>query len=341
MWRSLGCATLLMTGMLASDGVRAEAQGTTSALVLTDVRVIGRSAAISYVVSSTMDAHGNVYVLDPDNRQVLKFSPNGDLLWRSGQRGGGPGEYQLPSRLAVGPNGRVYVFDIARQGLTVLDSTGTFLSQKRFRLPVRNPDRMIVLADGRIVLSGIAEFVHGAGHAVHVYSTDLEHERSFGEPPAVRDWEHARMWGVGGVTNGPDGTILFSRKIPYEISQFRPDGELVRRFQSSVRITHTPDDAFVTSRSGPKAVTTLGADVPRPLPAVAIGAEFFLTGLGLREGSTRHLYSMTRGFLGTVPLPAEWEGVIGYDAVRGYLWGYGESDLEPVLFRARARVRDL
>lgn len=338
--RSSGSVLLFAVSMIGA-GARAEAQAAAGPLVFSDVLVVGRSEAISYVISSTIDDRGNVYALDPDNRWVLKFAPDGELLWRSGRRGGGPGEYELPTRIAVGPTGNVYVYDMARQGVTVLDSSGTYVSYTRFSLPVRNPDRILVLDDGRVALSGIAEFLRGAGRAVHVYSPSLDHQLSFGELPVVRDPENARMWGAGGITLGPEGTILFARRLPYEIYQYTPDGALVRRFQSSVRIDLTPDDAYVTTRNGPQVVTSLGADVPRPLPAVAIGDKYFLTGLGKREKPVRHLYSLSRGFVGEVALPSGWDGVLGYDPERGYIWGYGEFELEPVLFRARVHVREL
>lgn len=334
-WRLNGGYALLFGVSLAFAGARAGAQSAAGHFVFSDVRVMGRSQAISYVISSAIDDLGNVYVLDPDNRRVLKFSSDGELLWQSGRRGGGPGEYQLPTRIAVGSRGNVYVYDLARPGLTILDSSGSYVSFKRFSPPVSNPERVLVLDDGRVVISGFADFSRGAGRAVHVYSPELNHERSFGEPPVVRHQENAQAWGVGGVTPGPKGTIFFVRKLPFEIYQYLPDGTLVRRFDSPVRIDLMPDDAYVTERRGAEVVTSLGADVPRPLPAIAIGEEYLLTGLGQREKSARHLYSLSSGFVREVALPEGWRGVIGYDAVRGYLWGYGESGLEPVLFRAR------
>lgn len=334
-WRFNGGSALLLGVSLALAGARAGAQTAADHFVFSDVRVIGRSQAIAYVISSAIDNQGNVYVLDPDNRRVLKFSSEGELLWRSGRRGGGPGEYQLPTRIAVDSEGNVYVYDLARPGLTILDSSGSYVSFKRFSPPVSNPERVLVLDDGRVVLSGFADFSRGAGRAVHVYSPELDHERSFGEPPVVRRQENAQAWGVGGVTPGPKGTIFFVRKLPFEIYQYLPDGTLLRRFDSSVRIDLMPDDAYITARRGAEVITSLGADVPRPLPALAIGEEYLLTGLGQREKSVRHLYSLSRGFEREVTLPEGWSGVIGYDANRGYIWGYGESGLEPVLFRAR------
>ncbi len=335
-------ATALAAAAMCAGAREIGAQEALGRRSVADARVVGRSEAMGSVISAALDERGNVYVLDPDNKQILKFSEAGALLWRRGRSGGGPGEYSLPSRIAVDRRGHVFVWDLVKQTRTELDSSGTYVTLHRFAPAINISSRIVILPDWRFVVSGYAEFSRGADRAVHVYSSELIHQRSFGElPPRGRSAhadDHARMWGVGSVTPGPDGTVYSARKIPYEIDQYRADGTLVRRTVGPVAIRKTSDDAFVTRQSGDRFVTTSSADVSFPLPALALGAGYFITGVVQNAGTSRHLFSAAVTFIGPVTLPAEWGGLIGYDERRGILWGYGEIDLEPVLFRASARI---
>ena len=66
-----------------------------------------------------VDDDGNVWVTDVGSapgkgQQVLKFSPDGDLLMAlgtAGVRGSGPDEFDQPTDVTIGPNGEIYVAD--------------------------------------------------------------------------------------------------------------------------------------------------------------------------------------------------------------------------------------
>jgi len=66
-----------------------------------------------------VDDDGNVWVTDVGSapgkgQQVLKFSPDGDLLMAlgtAGVRGSGPDEFDQPTDVTIGPNGDIYVAD--------------------------------------------------------------------------------------------------------------------------------------------------------------------------------------------------------------------------------------
>jgi DNA-binding beta-propeller fold protein YncE len=56
-------------------------------------------------------ASGNLYVADVQRHSVLVFDAEGALLDEFGQRGSGPGEFNFPTNLALGPDGSVWVTD--------------------------------------------------------------------------------------------------------------------------------------------------------------------------------------------------------------------------------------
>jgi hypothetical protein len=56
---------------------------------------------------------------------IRAFDRTGKLLWSTGRRGNGPGEFQFPMRLAIGPDRGVSVVDMHLRRLTRLSRDGT------------------------------------------------------------------------------------------------------------------------------------------------------------------------------------------------------------------------
>ena len=59
--------------------------------------------------AATVDAKGNVYLLDSQLSEVKVFSPGGEYLRTIGREGEGPGEFRRPSDLLFTPDGNVGV----------------------------------------------------------------------------------------------------------------------------------------------------------------------------------------------------------------------------------------
>ena len=76
-------------------------------------RTIGRQGEL--VAPSGLavdDARGRLYVVDSRRHVLLVYDlATGRLLRTVGKRGAGPGEFNFPTGVAVGPDGRVYVTD--------------------------------------------------------------------------------------------------------------------------------------------------------------------------------------------------------------------------------------
>lgn len=68
-----------------------------------------------------------LYVADTLNHQIAVYSADGQPLTRIGKRGSGPGEFNFPLDLDLGPNGELVVLDSLNSRVQVLNPDGSFI----------------------------------------------------------------------------------------------------------------------------------------------------------------------------------------------------------------------
>ena len=69
---------------------------------------------------------GNIAVLDRISADIRIFSSGGEYLWKSGGRGGGPGEMHNPLSFFLFPDGRMCALDPWRSGLQMYSRDGVY-----------------------------------------------------------------------------------------------------------------------------------------------------------------------------------------------------------------------
>jgi DNA-binding beta-propeller fold protein YncE len=91
----------------------------------------GMSAAAFYLPTDVAFApNGDIVVSDGyGNARIVRFSADGKFLSQFGQRGNGPGQFQLPHNVVIDATGRIYVADRDNQRVEVFDSNGKYLSE--------------------------------------------------------------------------------------------------------------------------------------------------------------------------------------------------------------------
>ena len=71
-----------------------------------------------------VDALGRIWVSDPDNHQIDRFSPSGELEQQIGHRGNAPGDFQQPRGISLDADGNVYVADSGNQRIQIFSPEG-------------------------------------------------------------------------------------------------------------------------------------------------------------------------------------------------------------------------
>jgi hypothetical protein len=75
----------------------------------------------------TVDSAEDVRVADTNNHQVMNFTNNGTLIFQTGSRDQGPGQFYYPYGMAVDAQGHTLVADEGNSRVVFLDGSGTFL----------------------------------------------------------------------------------------------------------------------------------------------------------------------------------------------------------------------
>jgi hypothetical protein len=91
----------------------------------------GKTATMFYLPTDVaFAANGDVLVSDGyGNPRIVRFSATGKYLGEFGERGNGPGQFQLPHNLVIDAAGRIYVSDRENQRVEVFDAGGKYLSE--------------------------------------------------------------------------------------------------------------------------------------------------------------------------------------------------------------------
>ena len=101
------------------------------------------------------DAQGNTYISDGYiNSRVAKISPRGEWLASWGSLGSGPGQFDTPHGVAVGPNGDVFVADRGNRRVQVFDGNGKFLRQFTIDVPVPPGSKAAIGAEPENLTTG-------------------------------------------------------------------------------------------------------------------------------------------------------------------------------------------
>ena len=130
---------LLSPGQIASQSAARPAPDTIRMRLLWEIAP-GTSPiadSLGELSGLAVDRAGNVYVSDFSAYKIWVFDQAGRPQRGIGRKGKGPGEFEAPTGLGIGPDGRLYVRDIDRVSRFTLDTATNRLT--RYESSFRNP----------------------------------------------------------------------------------------------------------------------------------------------------------------------------------------------------------
>jgi DNA-binding beta-propeller fold protein YncE len=162
---------------------------------------------------------GRIFVADTHYSRVLVYEPDGTAVAQFGTRGTGPGQFLLPTDVAVGPDGCIYVgeysgndriskFTPAHEYLfSFADATAGPGHVQRPQCLLFGPDGVLWVADA-------------CNHRIARYSTDGRFLGAFGRN-GTADGELRFPYGMDWL---PDGTLLVTEYGNNLLQRFERDG---------------------------------------------------------------------------------------------------------------------
>jgi hypothetical protein len=84
---------------------------------------------------TAIDSQGNVYVVQghvAGEPRVLKFTADGKFIKRWGERGTGPGQFQVAHGIQIDANDNIYVADRENMRVEIFDTEGNYKSEWKF-----------------------------------------------------------------------------------------------------------------------------------------------------------------------------------------------------------------
>ena len=162
---------------------------------------------------------GNVVVTDAANQRVVVFDGAGGVVRTFGAAGDGPGQFALPTGVAVGPGGQIYVADYNQDRIQKFTPTGEYVLEwggfGTGESEFNSPNGLAVDAGGNVY---VADFYN---KGVKVFSEDGEFLRQIGRPG---HWQHGALDYPTDVDVAGDGRILVADAYNYRVQLLEANG---------------------------------------------------------------------------------------------------------------------
>jgi len=126
----------------------------------------GVAGVFERVAGLVLRRDGGLVAGDEGAGEIRAFGPDGGLLWRTGRRGDGPGEFRLIATFGAGPADSLWVFDFGNRRFTLLDASGVLARTFDIGPAISAPSAVGRLDDGRFVLREMWGVPRGDGPQV-------------------------------------------------------------------------------------------------------------------------------------------------------------------------------
>lgn len=230
-----------------------------------DEATLPKDVFLQQVTDVREDSRSNVYVCDSRASSVFKFDPAGKFLKSIGRKGQGPGEFNLPFKIAV-TSDRLFVYDLMNRRLCALTLEGEFIKSVPLVTGEGRPEGMSALPNGDLVMGW--ETIHyedetkPQDYETRVYAPDLSLRKTLSKHAIWRN-KYMQIEGFGRRTNiiqpfsplvswgvTPDGKVVVGFQKEYAIDLYDPARGKIASFTHAsepVAVTDKDKEAFFAS----------------------------------------------------------------------------------------------
>jgi hypothetical protein len=178
----------------------------------------GRTMAVA------IDSSGRILVADDLEQTIHVLDQQGKRITKIGRKGDGPGEFRLPYRLSVAPDGRVYVYDLYQGRLSEFDADLKFVRSLLLQ-PMLTVNHLHA-GDSILTLSGTERTAGRSRAVLHQFArANGARTRSFGELLPAKTARLMYEVGPGPMAVGPTGEIWYATPGPYRLELYSPVGQ--------------------------------------------------------------------------------------------------------------------
>lgn len=229
------------------------------------------------IVDIGADAAGNIYLCDFQACNIKKFSADGKFLKIIGRKGQGPGEFSMPSRIAV-TGDRLFIYDMGNRHLCALTTDGEYIKSIGIQNTEGRPRNMRAHLRGDIIIE--REIVHYRDQdrpqdcLIQIFSPELELKKTISTHQILRN-KYRNIQGM--FSNimqpftpdvfwyvAPDGKIVIGLAKDYTVETHHFEKGLLSSFKhtyEAVKVTDQDKEQFF---SGITFSTSEGGDSELP-----------------------------------------------------------------------------
>ena len=178
-----------------------------------------------------IDSHRIVFSDTRECRLHIVDLQSEDVL-RIGRRGSGPGEFQMPSNLAVLRGGQILVWDYRLMRLSHFDEAGELVEASRLELAVPTGADIEQLSEDRVgLLPGSTQLAGEHYDRLLLLGADLKPLSSFLAPCTGRVAALEEAYGMGQcnriLASGIGETVLIGESFTYSVRRYNLAGDLL------------------------------------------------------------------------------------------------------------------
>ncbi len=134
-----------------------------------------------------IDSEKFVWIVDSQENNIKRFTPNGQCVLKFGNLGGGPGEFQMPWGIAVSDADDVYVADWGNNRIQRFTSQGAFIGEYGNNSDVSS-DNLSKPSDVSVDSQGYMYVTDWGNHRLQVLSSDGELIQNFRGNAGISKW---------------------------------------------------------------------------------------------------------------------------------------------------------